>query len=102
MSQKIYCGNISFSCGEDDLSRHLQSFGAKVVQAQIITDRDTGKSKGFGFVEVSDDTDMRDVIQKANGKELNGRALTVNEARPKAPRPDSGGANYGRERRERY
>ncbi len=102
MANKIYVGNISFKCGEDDLSRHLTSFGAKVIATQIITDRDTGKSKGFGFVEVSDDTDMRQVIEQANGSNLDGRSLTVNEARPKAPRKETG-SDYGNGgRRERY
>ena len=96
---KIYVGNIAFTCGEDDLRRHIESFGGKVTNVQIITDRDTGRSKGFGFVELSDDSDMRRVIEQANGTELSGRALTVNEARPKAPKSNSPG--YGRDRRDR-
>lgn len=99
---KIYCGNISFASGEDDLRRHIESFGAKVTNVQVIMDRDTGRSKGFGFVEVTDDTDMRRVIEQANGTNLNGRTLTVNEARPKAPKPSTG-SDYGNGgRRERY
>lgn len=101
MATKLYVGNISFKSGEDDVQRHLTAHGAKVTNTTIITDRDTGRSKGFGFVEITDDTDAAKVIDSANGSNLDGRTLTVNEARPKAPR-SSDGDSYGRNRRERY
>lgn len=102
MGTRIYVGNLSFSLGQDDITRHMQSFGAKVVKVDIVTDRDTGKSKGFGFVDVTEDTDMRRVIEQANGTSLGGRTLTVNEARPKAPK-QSTGSDYGNGgRRDRY
>jgi RNA recognition motif-containing protein len=93
--QRIYVGNLEFSLGEDDITRHMQTHGAKVVKVDIVRDRETLRSKGFGFVDVTADTDMRQVIEKANGTSLNGRTLTVNEARPKAP-----AGSYGRDRRE--
>jgi len=101
MNTRIYVGNLSFSLGQDDISRHMQSFGAKVIKVDIVMDRDTGRSKGFGFVDVTEDTDVRKVIEKANGSNLAGRSLTVNEARPKAPRSDND-TGHGRSRSERY
>lgn len=98
---KVFVGNLAFSCTQEDVSRHFQSFGATVQEVQIVTDRETGKARGFGFVTLSEDTDTRQIIQQANGTTLNGRQLTVNEAKPKTPRGDSN-ASYGRDRRERY
>src|ERR1700745_4367137 len=82
MAKKIYVGNLSFQTTEADLNNMFSEVG-QVESVQIITDRDTGRSKGFGFVEMSDDAAAAKAIEQFNGKEVNGRALTVNEARPK-------------------
>jgi cold-inducible RNA-binding protein len=82
MAKKIYVGNLSFQITDADLNKMFSEIG-HVESAQIVTDRDTGRSKGFGFVEMSDDAAAAKAIEQLNGKEVNGRALTVNEARPK-------------------
>jgi RNA recognition motif-containing protein len=82
MAKKIYVGNLSFQTTDTDLNQMFSEVG-QVESVQIITDRDTGRSKGFGFVEMSDDAAAAKAIERFNGKEVNGRALTVNEARPK-------------------
>jgi cold-inducible RNA-binding protein len=82
MAKKIYVGNLSFQMTEADLNNMFNEVG-QVDSVSIITDRDTGRSKGFGFVEMSDDEAAAKAIERFNGKEVNGRALTVNEARPK-------------------
>jgi cold-inducible RNA-binding protein len=89
MAKKIYVGNLSFQVTDKDLTDLFAEFGT-VESAQIITDRDTGRSKGFGFVEMTDDEAAGKAIQRLNGKEVKGRALTVNEARP-PERKDRGG-----------
>jgi len=90
MAKKIYVGNLSFQTTDTDLNQMFSEVG-QVESVQIITDRDTGRSKGFGFVEMSDDAAAAKAIERFNGKEVNGRALTVNEARPK----DSGSRGSG-------
>jgi RNA recognition motif-containing protein len=90
MAKKIYVGNLSYQMTETDLSDMFTQIGA-VESVQIITDRDTGRSKGFGFVQMSDDEAAEKAIAQLNGKEVNGRALTVNEARP-MERRDRGGS----------
>ena len=92
MAKKIYVGNLSFQTTDADLNDMFSEVG-QVESVQIITDRDTGRSKGFGFVEMSDDAAAAKAIERFNGKEVNGRALTVNEARPKDP--DSRGSGGG-------
>ncbi|HEY7268565.1 MAG TPA: RNA-binding protein [Dehalococcoidia bacterium] len=87
----IYVGNLSFDTSESDLERAFAAHGA-VTSARIATDRDTGRARGFGFVEMSDKTEAQAAIAALNGKELQGRTLTVNEARP---REDRGGGNRG-------
>ena len=82
---KIYVGNLPFKITVDDLSGMFGEFGA-VADAVIINDRDTGRSKGFGFVEMSEDHAAKEAIDTLNGKALEGRALTVNEARPREER----------------
>jgi RNA recognition motif-containing protein len=82
MAKRIYVGNISFKTTDADLKNMFSEVG-QVESVQIITDRDTGRSKGFGFVEMTDDAAVAKAIQRFNGKEVNGRALTVNEARQK-------------------
>jgi len=79
---KLYVGNLPYNTSEDDLRNLFSPFG-NVDSVAVITDRDTGRSKGFGFVEFGDDNEARNAIQGLSGQEFGGRALTVNEARPK-------------------
>lgn len=94
MTKKIYVGNLSFQTTENELSDLFTPFG-EVESVSIITDRDTGRSKGFGFVAMNDDSADKAIAQ-LNGTELNGRALTVNEARPMVKREFGGGGGGGR------
>jgi RNA recognition motif-containing protein len=100
---KIYVGNLSYDVTDDKLNAMFQKYGA-VDSAVVITDRDTGRSKGFGFVEMSDLKQAQAALTGLNATELDGRSITVNEARPKEPRRDSGGGRggYGGGRRDRY
>jgi cold-inducible RNA-binding protein len=82
MGKKLYVGNLPYSVGNNDLQRLFEAHGS-VVSVQVIMDRDTGRSKGFGFVEMGNDTEAQVAIADMNGKEVEGRSLTVNEARPK-------------------
>jgi RNA recognition motif-containing protein len=95
MGKKLYVGNLSYQVDSSELE---QLFGAhgQVVSAQIINDRDTGRSKGFGFVEMSSDQEAQAAITALNGQEHQGRALTVNEARPREERSGGGGGGGGR------
>ncbi len=86
----IFVGNLPFSTTDDGLREAFARFGA-VDSAQVIMDRETGRSRGFGFVEMPDDNEAREAISGMNGADLDGRPLTVNEARPKAPRSGGGG-----------
>ena len=81
----IFVGNLAFSTTDHDLRQLFEPYGA-VNEIRVIMDRETGRSKGFGFVEMPDGTAATSAIQGANGKELAGRALTVNEAKPREPR----------------
>jgi RNA recognition motif-containing protein len=94
MGKKLYVGNMSYSVPSETLQ---QLFGAhgKVMTADVIMDRETGRSKGFGFVEMSTDAEAAAAIAATNGKDVDGRALTVNEARPQAPRTGGGGGFGG-------
>lgn len=92
MGKKLYVGNLPYSATESSLTDLFSQFG-QVDSARIITDRDSGRSKGFGFVEMGNDGDAEKAISELNGKEFEGRALTVNEARPQEPR--SGGFGGG-------
>src|SRR5947209_11110591 len=80
MAKNIFVGNLVWECSADDLLALFQEHGA-VARAQVITDRETGRSRGFGFVEMENDADAQKAIDALNGREFNGRALTVNEAR---------------------
>ena len=80
MSKKIYVGNLSFQTTESDITQAFSGFGP-VESVSIITDRETGRSKGFGFVEMADQADANKAISALNGTEMGGRSLTVNEAR---------------------
>jgi cold-inducible RNA-binding protein len=95
MGKKLYVGNLSYQVDSSELE---QLFGAhgQVVSAQIISDRETGQSKGFGFIEMSSDQEAEAAIAALNGQQHNGRALTVNEARPREERGGGGGrGGYG-------
>jgi RNA recognition motif-containing protein len=92
----VYVGNLSYDMSEDDLRAEFSAFG-EVDSARIISDRDTGRSKGFGFVEMPNDEEARQAMEALNGKDVGGRQLKVNEARPKEDRPRrSGGFGGGR------
>ena len=91
MGKKLYVGNLSYGIGDSDLQRIFEPHGT-VQSAQVIMDRDTGRSKGFGFVEMGSDQEAQAAIAALNGKEVDGRSLTVNEARPKA---EGGGGRGG-------
>lgn len=91
---EIYVGNLSFSTTDEDLNRMFSQHGT-VNRATVVKDRETGRSRGFGFVEMTDETAARAAIKAVNGKDLGGRALTVNEARPRAPRREGGGGGGG-------
>ena len=90
MAMKLYVGNLSYSVTNQSLEDMFAEYGS-VRSAQVIMDRDTGRSKGFGFVEMSDDNAAREAIKNLSDKELEGRRLTVNEARPREERSGGGG-----------
>jgi len=87
--KNLYVGNLSFSTTENDLRDMFAPYG-NVERASLVNDRDTGRSRGFGFVEMTNVSEAAAAISALNGKETNGRPLTVNEARPKADRPGGG------------
>ena len=100
MGNKLYVGNLPYSVRDDDL---LQAFGAfgSVNSAKVMMERDTGRSKGFGFVEMGTDAEAQSAINGMNGQPLGGRSLVVNEARPMEARPPrTGGGGFGGGRRE--
>jgi len=92
MGKKLYVGNLPYSVSSADLERMLSEYGT-VESAEVISDRATGRSKGFGFVEMSSDEEANAAIEALNGQDQGGRALTVNEAKPREAR--SGGGGYG-------
>lgn len=93
MSKKIYVGNLPFVATSETLGEIFASFG-EVASSKIVMDRDTGRSKGFGFVEMSDDNQANAAIEKLHGSDYAGRALTVNEARPMEKRAPSQAASF--------
>ena len=93
MGKKLYVGNLPYSVNSADLEQMFTPYG-QVTSAQVIADRMTGRSKGFGFVEMASDTEADAAIQALNGQQNGGRALTVNEARPREERP-GGRGGYG-------
>ena len=95
--KSLFVGNLSFQTTESELQALFEPFG-EITRVQIMTDRDTGRSRGFGFVEMSNDEDAAKAIAALNGKELNGRALNVNEARPRPEGRESRGFGGGRGR----
>jgi cold-inducible RNA-binding protein len=94
MSMKLYVGNLAFQTTDEDLLELFSQAGA-VESAQVVMDRDTGRSRGFGFVEMSSKAEGEAAISQFNGVEINGRSLTVNEARPRENRGASGGGFGG-------
>ena len=94
MGKKLYVGNLTYSVTDTELQEMFQPHGT-VQSAQVIMDRDTGRSKGFGFVEMGSDSEAQAAIAAMHGKELNGRVLTVNEARPKEGGGGGGGGRGG-------
>jgi len=94
---KIYVGNLSFDTNGESLKAAFSAFG-EVSTADVVADRDTGKSRGFGFVEMPVQAAAEAAIKGLNGKEVDGRALNVNEARPKAERSERGGSYSGSRR----
>ena len=101
MGKKLYCGNLSYNTSSSDLEQLFSEFG-RVQSAEVIMDRDTGRSKGFGFVEMSTDAEAQAAIEGLNLKEHDGRALAVNEARPREERRGGGGGGGGRGGRGGY
>ena len=101
MGRKLYVGNLPYSADDASLQ---QAFGAcgDVDSATVIMDRDTGRSKGFGFVEMSSDNEAQKAIQELNDSEIDGRQIKVNEAKPRAPRDNRSGAGGGGGGRNRW
>ena len=97
--KNIFVGNLSFNTNEDELRQAFESYG-QVDRVSILTDRDTGRSRGFGFVEMTSDEDGEKAIAALNGSQIGGRTINVNEARPKAERSSFGGGG-GRGRGDR-
>jgi RNA recognition motif-containing protein len=95
MGKKLYVGNLAYGVTDSDLEQMFQAHGT-VQSAQVIMDRDTNRSKGFGFVEMGSDQEAQAAIQALNGQQVEGRSLTVNEARPKTEGGGRGGYGGGR------
>ncbi|MBI3544154.1 MAG: RNA-binding protein [Deltaproteobacteria bacterium] len=94
MGKKLYVGNLPYGADDDALSQIFAQAGT-VASSKVITDRDTGRSKGFGFVEMSTDAEALDAIAKFNGADYDGRPMTVAEAKPMVPREGGGGGGRG-------
>ncbi len=105
-NSKLYVGNLSYAVQDSHLQQQFGQFG-DVVSARVMTDRDTGQSKGFGFVEMSSPSQAQAAIDGLHGRSIEGRAIVVNEARPQEPRAPrtggyGGGGGYGGQRNNRY
>jgi len=94
VAKRLYCGNLSYSVSSTELEQLFADFGS-VVSAEVVADRDSGRSKGFGFVEMSSDEEAQAAISALNEKEVDGRPLTVNEAKPRESRGGGGGSRGG-------
>jgi RNA recognition motif-containing protein len=94
MGSKLYVGNLSYNVNSSDLEQLFGQHGT-VQSAEVISDRETGRSKGFGFVQMGSDAEAQTAVAALNGKEHDGRALTVNEAKPREDRPRTGGGGGG-------
>ena len=100
MGNKLYVGNLPYTVRDEDLQQSFSAFGS-VNSAKVMMERDTGRSKGFGFVEMGSDAEAQAAIEGMNGQSLGGRSLVVNEARPMEARPPrTGGGGFGGGRRE--
>ena len=95
MGTKLFVGNLSYGTTSQDLESHFRSIG-ETTSAQVITDRESGRSRGFGFVEMASGEDAQRAIRELDGKELQGRSINVSEARERAPREGGGGGGRGR------
>jgi RNA recognition motif-containing protein len=91
MESKIYVGNLSYTVNKDDLKKYFEDNGIATKDVTVITDRETGRSKGFGFVTVENDSIVEDAINKLNGIEYSGRKLTISKAQPKKEKRSFGG-----------
>ncbi|MBC7421463.1 MAG: RNA-binding protein [Bdellovibrio sp.] len=96
MAKKLYVGNLAFSVTDDELQQAFTSFG-NVLSARVVMDRMTGRSKGFGFVEIEDDSQADQAVAKMDGQTIGGRPVRVSEAKPQEDRPRGGGGGGGRE-----
>ncbi|MBK0393674.1 RNA-binding protein [Ramlibacter sp. CrO1] len=95
MGNKLYVGNLPYSFSDSDMQQAFEAFGS-VTSAKVIMDRDSGRSKGFGFVEMGSPAEAQAAIEGMNGRDMGGRGLVVNEARPMEPRSGGGGGFGGR------
>ena len=94
MSKKLYVGNLSFRTTSSDLDQLFSQYGS-VISAQVLEDRETGRSRGFGFVEMNSDEEALSAVESLHDREVQGCRLTVNEAKPREPRPGGGGFGGG-------
>ena len=94
MGNKLYVGNLPYSFSDSDMQQAFEAFGT-VTSAKVIMDRDSGRSKGFGFVEMGSPAEAQAAIEGMNGRDMGGRGLVVNEARPMEPRSGGGGGGFG-------
>ena len=94
MGRKLYVGNLPYSANDSVLKSKFEEVGT-VDSSKVITDRDTGRSKGFGFIEMSTDEEAEEAISKFNGTDFDGRAMTVSEAKPMTPNDNRGGGSRG-------
>lgn len=101
MATKLYVGNLSYNATQEQLQALFSQVG-EVSEIAIVTDRDTGRARGFGFVTMTTEADAQEAIKRFNGYNLDNRALTVNEARPREERSNSGGFGGGGQRRDNY
>lgn len=101
MGNKLYIGNLSYGIKDQDLNSLFSKYG-EVLSAKVITDRDTGRSKGFGFVEMGTDEEAQKAISELDGNEIDGRPLKVNEAKPREPRGSFGSDRNDRGNRSNY
>ena len=95
MGTRLYIGNLSFNTTSDELRSAIEATGGTVRDLHLVTDRETGRPRGFGFAELATEAEAQAVIEALNGKDLDGRTLTVNEARERSPRGGGGGGGGG-------
>ena len=98
MAKKLFVGGLSWDTNDDQLKEFFSEIG-EVVSANVITDKYSGRSKGFGFVEMATEKEAKEAMEKLNGKEMDGRTIVVDEAKPQAPRDDRGGGGGYNNRR---